>query len=156
MTLPPVVYAGFWLRFWAYLFDLAVIAAITGGFLRSIFRILNIPTGSSIISLYGAFSLLLFLSYFFFMTRFTNGQTLGKMIMGVRVIALDDSESKKLSWKTLLFRECIGRYILQAIPLGVLYLVTPFTPKKQGLADIFADTIVVKDEVYQLFQRNQV
>ena len=144
---PSIIYGGFWLRFWAYLIDLAVIQGLRFILLGTIFNIFSLNRGSGILSAYGFLNLVLFLTYFILMTKITNGQTLGKMILGLRVISLEEDV---LTWHIILFREGIGRYILQAIPLGILYIVTAFTGKKQGIADLFADTVVVKEDVYLL------
>jgi uncharacterized RDD family membrane protein YckC len=142
-----VMYAGFWLRFLAYIIDIAIIAAASAALLRPIFIQLSLPISSATLSLYGIVSLTLFLLYFILMTKLTNGQTLGKMIFGLRVISLEENN---ISWKTILFREGVCRYFLQAFPLGMLYVVTAFTGKKQGIGDLLCDTFVVKDEVYEL------
>ncbi|MCL2864804.1 MAG: RDD family protein [Lachnospiraceae bacterium] len=144
-----MMYAGFWLRFFAYLVDILLISALTGGLLGSLFRMLSISRGSGILTLYGALGLLLFLAYFVLLTKLSNGQTIGKMIFGLRVVGKD---KEKLSWGIVLLREGVGRYILQAIPFGALYVVAGFTPKKQGIADLLIDTYVVKEEIYKLMQ----
>ncbi len=143
------VYAGFWLRFWAYLVDLIITSAVTAAIVTPLFRLLSLPIGTGTLSIYGITKLVLFLLYFILMTKLTNGQTLGKMIFGLRVISNTD---EMLSWGTVLFREGVGRYILQAIPGGMLYLVTAFTPKKQGVADMFSDTYVVKEDAIQIIK----
>ena len=142
-----VMYAGFWLRFFAYIIDITLIAAATAAILRPVFATFSLPVNVAFLSIYGIGGLVMFLLYFILMTKLTNGQTLGKRIMGLRVISLDE---EKISWKTTIFREGICRYFLQAFPGGILYVVAAFTEKKQGLGDLFCDTYVVKDEVYEL------
>ncbi len=73
------------------------------------------------------------------MTKYFQ-QTIGKMVFGLKVIPLNE---KPLSWGTIIFREGIGRYISATIT--ILYAIVAFTPKKQGLHDIFADTSVVHE-----------
>ena len=141
------MYAGFWLRFFAYIIDITIIAAVTAGLLRPIFAIFSLPISTASLSLYGISGLVMFLLYFILMTKITNGQTLGKRIIGLRVISLDE---EVISWKTIIFREGVCRYFLQAVPLGALYVVAAFTGKKQGIGDLLCDTFVVKDEVYEL------
>lgn len=80
-----------------------------------------------------------FFLYFVLMTKFWN-QTLGKMIFGLKVVALKE-EKKTISWGTILFRELIGRYISKVTWIG--YLLAGLLPKKQALHDVFADTGVV-------------
>jgi len=82
---------------------------------------------------------IIFYAYFVLMTRFF-GQTLGKMVFGLRVISLND---QSLSWGAIMFREWIGRFISGTII--ILYVVVGFLPKKQGIHDLFADTTVIHE-----------
>ncbi len=137
-TLPR---AGFWMRFWAYIIDLLIVGSISRLFIKPIFRLLDIPIDSSgILSPYTVIDSIVFFGYFFVMTLLF-AQTLGKMVMGLHVISLT---KEKLDWKTLLFREWIGRYISAFFLLG--YIVVAFNPRKQGFHDMFSDTAVVLDE----------
>jgi uncharacterized RDD family membrane protein YckC len=136
----PIRFAGFWMRFWAYLLDLLVIGSVNQILVQPLFRFLDISTiESSLFSPLSIATALTFYFYFVLMTKFF-GQTLGKMVFGLRVIGL---EEKSLSWKTILFREWIGRFISSTILVG--YIITAFLPKKQGLHDIFSDTTVIHD-----------
>jgi uncharacterized RDD family membrane protein YckC len=56
------------------------------------------------------------------------------------------SKEETLNWGTVLFRELIGRYISKTIWIG--YIIVAFTPKKQGLHDIFADTQVIHEKLF--------
>lgn len=143
------MYAGFWLRFWAYLIDICLTTAVTAAIVPSILRLLSLPVENDALTIYGVTKLIIFLLYFILMTKLTNGQTLGKMILGLRVVSIN---GEALSWSTVLFREGVGRYILQAIPLGILYAIIAFTPQKQGIADMFSDTCVVKEDSIQLIK----
>lgn len=131
-------YAGFWMRFWAYLADLIIIGSLTRIFVSSTFKALG--GGYVDYSFFSPATILevtFFYLYFVLMTRYF-GQTLGKMIFGLRVISLKDD---KLTWGTLIFREFIGRFISKFTSIG--YILVGILPKKQGLHDIFADTTVV-------------
>lgn len=133
-------YAGFWIRFWAYLLDLLVIASINGILVYPIFRLTDLPMDKG--SMFAPLSIItavIFYSYFVLMTKFFR-QTLGKMVFGLKVITL---ENTKLSWSTVLFREWIGRFISGTVL--VLYIVVGFLPKKQGIHDLFADTTVIHE-----------
>jgi uncharacterized RDD family membrane protein YckC len=132
------LYAGFWMRFWAYLLDLILIGSINRMILNPVFRALDVSlVEDGIISPMGLTTAVVFYLYFVLMTKF-YGQTLGKMVFGLRVVELDGS---RLSWGTVLFREWIGRFISATVM--VLYVVVAFTKKKQGLHDLFADTAVI-------------
>ncbi|MDE3839913.1 RDD family protein [Bacillus methanolicus] len=133
-------YAGFWMRFWAYLLDLLVIGSIDRMIVNPLFRLFDLPLHE--ISMFAPISIataITFYGYFLLMTKFF-GQTLGKMVFGLKVIDLDGG---KLSWGTVLFRECIGRFISATVVVG--YVIVAFLPKKQGLHDLFADTTVIHE-----------
>ncbi|WP_078545087.1 RDD family protein [Litchfieldia alkalitelluris] len=131
-------YAGFWMRFWAYLADLIIIGSVNRIIIYPVFRLLDIPvTESNMFAPVSILTALTFFAYFVLMTKFFQ-QTLGKMIFGLKVVSLT---GEKLSWSTILFRELVGRYISKLIYVG--YLIVAFLPKKQGIHDLFADTTVV-------------
>ncbi|MBS4216835.1 RDD family protein [Bacillus sp. FJAT-49711] len=133
-------YAGFWMRFWAYLLDGMIVFSINGILVKPLFRGLGVSlSDSGFISPYGITAGLIFYLYFILMTKF-YGQTLGKMVFGLKVVPL---KGDRLTWGTIIFREGIGRYI--SATFNFLYAVVAFTPKKQGLHDIFADTTVVHE-----------
>jgi uncharacterized RDD family membrane protein YckC len=133
-------FAGFWMRFWAYLLDLIVIGSIDRLIINPLFRIVDISlTEVDLFAPVTIATAITFYSYFVLMTKFFN-QTLGKMVFGLKVVAL---EEERLSWRTIIFREWIGRFISSTIIIG--YLITAFLPKKQGLHDIFSDTSVIHE-----------
>ncbi|MCM3569611.1 RDD family protein [Neobacillus mesonae] len=138
-TIPsPVRYAGFWMRFWAYLLDLIVIGSLVRLFINPVFRLFDIPlTEFNMFAPISIASAVIFYLYFVLMTKFFN-QTLGKMVFGLKVI---DLKHEQLSWGTILFREWIGRFISATIVIG--YIIVAFLPKKQGLHDLFTDTTVI-------------
>ncbi|MBT2690887.1 RDD family protein [Bacillus sp. ISL-47] len=139
-TADPMRFAGFWMRFWAYLLDLVVVGSIDRILINPIFRAMDIPLHES--SLFAPITIataITFYAYFVLMTKFF-GQTLGKMVFGLKVV---DLEGKKLTWGTIIFREWIGRFISVTIFIG--YVIVAFLPKKQGLHDLFADTSVVHE-----------
>lgn len=136
--------AGFWIRFWAYIVDLLILASVGMLLIKPIFRLFSFDINDPV--WYAPFSLIsaiLFYSYFVVMTKLCN-QTVGKMIFGIRVISKDGS---KLKWSTVLFREWIGR-LISIIPLNIPYLVIAFTPKKQAIHDFIADTLVIYETDY--------
>ncbi|MCU9614214.1 RDD family protein [Caldibacillus lycopersici] len=139
-NLDITVYAGFWMRIWAYIIDLMIIAGLSAIIVKPIATILNWPTSAGIFSLYNIANAMVFYSYFVFMTKGFQ-QTLGKMIFGLKVIPLKE---EKLSWATVIFREWIGRYL--SVSIFILYILVAFLPKKQGLHDIFADTTVIHEQ----------
>jgi uncharacterized RDD family membrane protein YckC len=140
VSTPNLRYAGFWMRFWAYLLDLVVIGSINRLVFYPVFRAFDLSLAeNSMFAPIAILTALTFYLYFVLMTKFF-GQTLGKMTFGIKVINL---KGDTLSWGTVLFREWIGRFISATIL--VLYVVVAFLPKKQGLHDLFADTTVVHE-----------
>ncbi|MBT2692903.1 RDD family protein [Bacillus sp. ISL-55] len=132
------LYAGFWTRFWAYLLDLIVIGSVNRMIINPVFRALDVPLiEEGVLSPIAIATAVIFYLYFVLMTKYF-GQTLGKMVFGLKVVELD---GKGLTWGSVIFREWIGRFISATII--VLYVVVAFTKKKQGLHDLFADTTVI-------------
>lgn len=132
---------GFWMRFWAYMIDVIVISSINAialspfAFFReaSVFQF-------EYMSVIGILSAIVYYMYFLFMTKIFS-QTLGKMILGIKVIS---TEQENVSWSDLFFREIIGRLIHNIFfILKLLYLFVAFTDEKKGLHDIIGNTRVV-------------
>jgi uncharacterized RDD family membrane protein YckC len=141
MAVLPVRYAGFWMRFWAYLLDLIVVGSIERLIINPVFRLLDIPLWEmNMFAPISVASAAVFYLYFVLMTKFFS-QTLGKMVFGIKVI---DIKKDRISWGTVLFREWIGRFISATIIAG--YVIVAFMPNKQGVHDLFADTTVVHVE----------
>ncbi|MCD8508682.1 MAG: RDD family protein [Bacillus sp. (in: Bacteria)] len=132
--------AGFWLRFWAYLMDLIVVASISGIILLPILTWTTIGDWTIWIYSVGAIlSSIVSFSYFVLLTK-QWGQTLGKRIMGIEV----KSSKGQLTWQDVLMREVVGRYIHQSIVItNIIYLMVPIHPQKKGLHDIIGDTYVI-------------
>lgn len=132
-------YAGFWMRFWAYLADLVIIGSVNRIVIYPVLRFTDIPLHGGFFSTVNICTAITFYIYFVLMTKYYK-QTLGKMIFGLKVIPL---KKEQLTWDTILFREWIGRFISASfIPL---YVLVAFLPNKQGLHDLFADTAVVHE-----------
>ncbi|BAQ11756.1 red domain-containing protein [Bacillus sp. OxB-1] len=139
-------YAGFWTRFWAYVIDLLVVSAISGILLKPAFHLSGMAISNPpffLFSPYKLTTLAVFLLYFALMTKLFR-QTIGKMILGIRV---DTKDGRPLDWGTVLFREVIGRFISKMILIP--YLLAALMPKKEALHDLFADTVVVHEDSYE-------
>jgi uncharacterized RDD family membrane protein YckC len=131
-------FAGFWMRFWAYLLDLVVIGSVERIIINPLFRTLDISLFE--FNMFAPISIataITFYLYFVLMTKIFK-QTLGKMVFGLKVIDLAGNE---LTWGTILFREWIGRFISTTVIIG--YVIVAFLPKKQALHDIFVQTSVI-------------
>lgn len=144
---PAYFFAGFWIRGFAFMVDLLCITAIKAIFLSNIFAFFQLEESL----LYDGMGVVLYLAYFTLMTKLNYGQTIGKMIFGIRVICMTEED---LSWKTVLIRETFGRYILQVNPLCYLgYLPVIFTKRKQQTIDLLTDTSVVTLNLIQAFDQ---
>lgn len=132
-------FAGFWMRFWAYLLDALVVLSING-LISLPLRLIGVNDSIMVFSPFMLLSAFVFFLYFGLMTKY-YGQTLGKMVLGLKVISTDGSG---LTWTQIIFREGVGRLLHQLFfMLRVIYLFVAFTNKKQGLHDLIADTYVV-------------
>lgn len=138
--------AGFWVRFWAYSIDLIVLYAISGLIIKPVFRASGLTISNPSFLLFSPYKitiLIMLLVYFAIMTKYFQ-QTVGKMIMGIRVVP---QEGRQLTWNAVIFREIVGRFISKT--LLIPYLLVIFMPKKESLHDLFADTYVVYEHAYE-------
>ncbi|MGX7196169.1 RDD family protein [Enterococcus olivae] len=148
---PEYFYAGFWIRFWAFCIDLICISAIGSLTITIFFRLFQWPISSASFSIYGLMSLAIYLAYFSVLTKLNRGQTIGKMVFGIRVICFNEEE---LSWHTVLVREIACRFVFQANPfLYMGYLAAAFTKRKQHAGDYLADTSVVTLNMIKAFNK---
>ena len=137
VEIAPLQFAGFWMRFWAYLADLVVIGSLNRILIHPIFSLMDSDSTFSFLIAEMITTGIVYYAYFVLMTKYLS-QTLGKMIFGLKVVTLKE---EKMTWGTLIFREFIGRFISKTTVIG--YLLVGILPKKQGLHDIFADTSVM-------------
>jgi len=123
-------YAGFWIRFAALVIDCIIIVPINTYTLSyfaegSVGRLL-VPN-------------LIWYIYNAGLTSSNLQATLGKKILGLKVVGLD---GEKISFGRASGR-CLAT-ILSGFILGIGYLMVAFTDKKRGLHDMIAGTYVVK------------
>ncbi len=153
-----VKYAGFWLRFIAYLIDDIILGAI--GFVISLPFIgtiifsgiaiseLDEGDGSKLFGVAGIIGTVLLLIititavgwlYFALMESSKQQATLGKMALGLKVT---DMEGKKIS-----FTRATGRYfgkIISNMIFMIGYILAGLTEKKQALHDMIAGCLVIR------------
>ncbi|TAK95401.1 RDD family protein [Patescibacteria group bacterium] len=143
-------YVGFWMRAAAMIIDAIILAAV-GFAIGLVIGVVNLTTNSGLLSganpileklFFQLIELAIFFVYHIFMViRFQA--TLGKMALGMRVYADDLSRP---SVGKVVGRE-FGK-LVSMITLGIGYLMTAFTGKKQALHDMIAGTVVVyKDSI---------
>jgi uncharacterized RDD family membrane protein YckC len=152
------VYAGFWLRFVAYLIDSAlallvfgvigaVLIAIVGvGSFRNLAEETNSPNPALPVALFGIIFFLMIVAivaswlYFALMESSQTQGTLGKMALS---LAVTDTQGKPVT-----FGRASGRFfakiITGMIPFAIGYIMAGFTEKKQALHDMIASCLVVR------------
>ena len=138
-------YVGFWVRFVAYLIDMIVIYAIASLLNTFSFGLLNKRLDFPILGEESLSYVIVMFTYFIAMTYFFS-QTLGKMIMKVKV---ETNKGDKLSLADVVYRELIGR-LLTIFLAYIPYIAVAFTNKRKGLHDFIADTVVVKEDFSKL------
>ncbi|CEG27403.1 RDD family protein [Bacillus sp. B-jedd] len=127
-----VKFAGFGLRFVALILD-SIILSIAGGIIGAIFMISEGELGSTLLSF------VIGLAYKAGLEGSSKQATLGKMVLGIKVIGPDGGR--------ISYGRAIGRYFanfLSAITLFIGYLMAAFTKEKRALHDFVAGTYVVK------------
>ncbi|MDX8400478.1 MAG: RDD family protein [Gallionellaceae bacterium] len=137
-----VEYAGFWVRFAAYLLDVAIILFLT----------LAITLGATFVGeagvmIAGVATLLINLLYFPVMESSQRQATFGKSLCGIKVTDLD---GKQLTFLRSLLRNIAK--ILSAIPFCIGFLLAAFTGRKQALHDMLANCLVVRTTPSQLLK----
>jgi uncharacterized RDD family membrane protein YckC len=154
----PVRYAGFWLRFVAYIIDDLILGFI--GFFISlpfigsiVFNAFQIADAGGhddklffgIAGIVGAVFLWIIMSivvgwlYFSLMEASKHQGTLGKMALGLKVT---DMEGNQVS-----FGRATGRYfgkIISGMIFMIGYILAGLTEKKQALHDMIANCLVIK------------
>lgn len=142
-------YSSFSLRFLAYLIDMMVISAIfsIGKFIFPIdpeAKVLGLVLADVIYTIVS-------LAYFTILSLITRGQSLGKIITGLRVVSVGGGN---LSTSQILIREIAGRYIQNKFIF--LYALALVTPKKQSFIDLFTDTSVVKEDAFKALYTEEI
>ena len=153
-----VRYAGFWLRFVAYLIDDLIIGfagflisiPFIGGIVFSAIGIGENPESPENLikglagifgSIFGLILVVVILAWLYFalMESSKTQATLGKMALGLKVT---DLEGNPIS-----FARATGRYfgkIISGMILYIGYILAGLTEKKQALHDIIASCLVIR------------
>lgn len=144
-------YAGFWVRFVAYLIDTVVVtiasflfSLVVGFVLGFVLKIGGMDTG--VIGIVGAvvgyiIGIVMTWLYFAVLESSASQATLGKQALGLIVT---DTDGYRIG-----FGRATGRYfakILSGMILLIGYIMIGFSDRKQGLHDVIASTLVIKDD----------
>ena len=138
-------YAGFAVRLAAWLID-ALVTLVPLSILRGIQFVLSISApyatlARPVLFHYSPLDILIYLLpvvYFIAMTL-SNGATVGKMVMRIKVVSADGSP---LSFWQVLMRELVGRYLSLTLLCIGYFMMIPDS-QKRALHDRIADTRVV-------------
>ena len=120
----PANYAGFWIRFVAYLIDVVIIM---------------IPSMIIIfVGLPSLLQLIISIGYFIYFPSSEYMATPGKMAVG---LIITDEHGNRIGAGTAAVRYLC--YIISAIPIYIGFIIIGFTEKRMGLHDMIARTRVV-------------
>ena len=159
-VVPALPYAGFWVRFAAYLVDGVILGIpfvliliglifMSGGLGALMHhagpidpREVPLIFGPVLLMFWLAMLVFLALQWLYFagMESSERQATIGKSVMSLRVTNV---EGRRLS-----FGHATGRFFSKLvsglIPLGIGYIMAAFTEKKQALHDLIAGTLVLR------------
>jgi uncharacterized RDD family membrane protein YckC len=151
---PPVRYIGLITRAIAFAADAAVInvvATVVGVGVALILSLLHLPKSfHAWLAAIGAVVYVLWSAGYFVGFWSTTGQTPGNRIMGFRVVAVKGERLKPRR----AFVRAVG-LVLAALPFFAGYLIIPFDPKRRGLQDRLARTLVIDAPQLSLAQRRR-
>ncbi|WP_024985565.1 RDD family protein [Brevibacillus borstelensis] len=133
-------FAGFWIRVGATLLDGLFLTGISFLIFNPLRRAFT--AGPDVFSYIDLLEIVFDFAYAILLTWWT-GQTLGKLITGIRVVNARQHRSQ-LTLGQVLLREVVGKF-LSALPLGLGYLWAGWNRKKQGWHDLIARTYVIRD-----------
>lgn len=142
----PLAYAGFWVRFGAFVLDTLVIA-FAGFLLGSAIGLALIAGGEHSAALVVASQLGGLVVGWLYYALFESGgarATPGKMAFRLQVLQAESGER-------LSFLRATGRFagkFLSGLLLGIGYLIQPFTTRKQALHDLISGATVVETGPY--------
>lgn len=161
------LYAGFWLRFVAWLIDRILIGVISAIILSPILAAIGIVSGGSMfpfsdfgeqdfnwatllatltamigISLFVRMAVLLL--YHALMESSKYQASLGKLALG---LVVTDAQGNKLDFSKALVRNLCK--LISNLTFTIGYIMAGFTDKKQALHDVIAGTLVVRKQSNQ-------
>ncbi len=160
---PPdhIVYAGFWLRFAAFIVDaiivgipLSIVGFVVGGTVGFTSAMAHPGNGNGIMDADGnlnpsfiimeiglsSFSLVVKWLYYALQESSSAQATLGKRILGLKVTSLDGQR--------IGFGQATGRYfgkLISSLILCIGFFMAGFTERKQALHDMLASTLVIRN-----------
>lgn len=135
---PEFGYGGFWRRFTANLLDGLIISIISLSISYTFKHTTAVGGVSGSNTIPGT---ILGIFYVIFFWAYQNGQTIGKKLVGLRIVK---ESGQPLDLPTAITRY-IG-YLLSCAVLCIGLISVAFNPKKQGWHDKLANTLVIKTD----------
>jgi uncharacterized RDD family membrane protein YckC len=132
--------AGFWVRFDALLIDLVLLAAVTGALLG----IGSASLSSWVKDSVDPRALLLLLTYFSFFEGSASGQTVGKRLLNIRVVALGNGQS--IGFVRAAMRNLVAYLVSVIFLLGYLWML--WDEEKQTWHDKVVSSVVVPTDAF--------
>ena len=133
----------------AYLLDMATVVGLTIGVSQIFFDHNNeiAAAANGLLSFPSTALLICFMTYYT-LTEWLLGATLGKFVMGLRVVS--DDGTRPAFWAAFV-RNAVGVLERQPMMLIVSFPMVMFSPRRQRLGDLLSRTIVVQKEGLELF-----
>jgi len=135
--------AGFWRRFLAYIVDgilFGIVAGIIEVIINTIVHVSSLDSGTTARG--GLVSLIVGLLYFgFFWSR--SGQTIGYMLLGLRLVRTDGQPVTFL-FGMLRYLLIYLSFVICLVPAIISAFMIGLGERKQGIHDLIANTLVVR------------
>jgi uncharacterized RDD family membrane protein YckC len=147
-------FGGFWIRFVAYFIDGFVLMVPIAIICAIFFVVLGVSwdeddenKGAIVAGAFALVGIIIVISWLYeaLMTSSERGATLGKMMLGLRIVRADGA---RLSFGRATARHFLKTMITPLVPFAIGYLLAAFTDRKRALHDIMADTLVIKRTAY--------
>ncbi len=138
-------FAGFLVRFFAYLTDMFILGILLFGFkIPAFIQMIGNPNGlyvRDVFFSYSIYDIVVFLltSLYFILMTYYCGATVGKMLLRIKVVSV---EERDLKFSEVVVREIFGKY-LSAFIVCIGYLMIIPDEQKRALHDRIADTRVI-------------
>ena len=108
----------------------------------------NVSFGASVCRFLSVFVIVFYVFYSTFCAYIFDGKTVGKKIMGLRMILRDPGEEPEEEDMNIFKREVLGKVLLNSIPIFpvISFFTMLFTKDRLTLHDMIGKTIVVREK----------
>jgi uncharacterized RDD family membrane protein YckC len=149
-----VPYAGFWIRFVAYIIDaviLNIVAGVLGGLFGVGIGLSGLGAGATQGASFGIIGVTLIVNWVYYAGMESSAWqgTLGKKALS---LVVTDEFGERIG-----FARASGRYfgkLLSSLIMGIGYIMVGVTDRKQGLHDKLAGTLVYKSNAPELLRNS--